>query len=208
MTMLERRTHSDKVELRSADDGAAMAAGYAIRFNKRSQPMRGFVEQVDPSAVTKTLAEVDIRALFNHDISMLLGRKNAGTLEIRADDEGVPYVIHMPNTTLGRDVTELLARGDITGSSFGFLPVGPGGVRWGETQDGYALRTLTEISIRDVGPVTFPAYNEADVSLRSLEEQTGIELRHLVDLANDDQLVRAIRADSSKEIRRRRVVIA
>lgn len=208
MNVFERRTNAGTVELRAAtDDTPATAVGYALKFRKRSQPMRGFVEQVEPQAVTKTLDEADIRALWNHEVSSLLGRKAAGTLQIRADEIGVPYEIALPNTQLGRDVAELIARGDVTGSSFGFRIVG-NGEQWGETEDGYPVRSLTEIAIRDVGPVTFEAYLDSEVTLRSLAEQTGIEVRSLVELANDDQLIRAIRADSPKEIRRRRVVIA
>jgi len=203
---LERRTHAETVELRSSETGQPVAQGYALKFWKRSQPMMGFVEQIDPAAVTKTLQEADIRALFNHEASMLLGRKAAGTLRVRADEVGVPYEIDLPNTTLGRDVAELLNRGDITGSSFGFRVVG-NGEQWGETEDGYPLRTLTEIAMRDVSPVTFPAYLDTEASLRSLAERTGIEVRSLVELAQADDLIRAIRADSPKEIRRHRRVI-
>ncbi len=206
MTTIERRTHAEQVELRSSESGQPIAQGYALKFWKRSQPMMGFVEQIDPAAVTKTLQEADIRALFNHEASALLGRKASGTLRVRADEVGVPYEIDLPNTTLGRDVAELLNRGDITGSSFGFRVVG-NGEQWGETEDGYPLRTLTEIAIRDVSPVTFPAYLDTEASLRSLAEQTGLEVRALVELAQADQLVRALRADSPKEIRRHRRVI-
>lgn len=206
-TTYERRTHTETVELRSTNDGNPTAAGYALKFWKRSQPMMGFVEQIDPAAVTKTLREADIRALFNHEASALLGRKASGTLRVQADEVGVPYEIDLPNTSLGHDVAELLRRGDITGSSFGFRVIG-NGETWGETEDGYPLRTLTEIAIRDVSPVTFPAYLDTEASLRSLAEHTGIEVRSLVELAQADDLIRAIRADSPKEIVRRRRVIA
>lgn len=201
---LERRTWTGTVELRAEGDGRPVAYGYALKFNKRSKPLGAFVEQIDPNAATKTLQEADVRALYNHDPSMLLGRRGAGTLRTSIDGEGVPYEIDLPNTTLGHDVAELLRRGDIIGSSFGFRPID---VKWGETEDGYPLRTVMELAMRDVGPVTFPAYDAADAALRSLSDQTGIELRSLLELAEKDELIRAIRADSPKEIRRRRVVV-
>jgi HK97 family phage prohead protease len=182
---LERRTYKGEVEVRSAEDGSSVAFGYAARFNTLSQNMGGFVEQVDPKAFNQTVKEADVRALFNHDANFVLGRASAGTLRMEVDDVGLRYEIDLPPTALGNDLAVLLLRGDINGSSFGFRALEDS---WGTTPDGFPLRTLMNVAVRDVGPVTFPAYTASDVALRSLAESSHIDLDELVAAAERNEL--------------------
>lgn len=169
--MTERRTITQPVELR-ADGAKKTAAGYAAVFNKLSQNLGGFVEQVAPGAFTKTLQEQDIRGLFNHGEDLVLGRMQAGTLRLVEDGTGLAYEIDLPDTTVGRDVAVLLERKDVSGSSFGFRTIED---EWGETDSGFPLRTLKQVALRDVGPVTFPAYADTDSALRSLAEARSLD---------------------------------
>jgi len=110
--------------------------------------------------------DTDVRALINHDANLLLARQSAGTLRIGEDSEGLPFDLDLPNTTYANDLRELLERGDINGASFAFLP---GADRWDKAPDGRQLRTHTSVSqLIDVSVVTFPAYEGAAVSLRSM----------------------------------------
>lgn len=193
MTAPERRTCPGDVELRKAGDGK-VAAGYAARFNKLSQNLGGFVEQVAPGAFTKTIKEQDIRALFNHSEDHVLGRNISETLRLVEDGDGLSYEIDLPDTMMGRDVATLLERRDVSGSSFGFRVVED---EWGETEQGFPLRTLKQVSLRDVGPVTFPAYSDADAALRSLAEARSLDLAHLVAAAKAGDLRSAL-ADSEE----------
>ena len=180
----ERRTATEGVELREEGD-TLTAIGYAAVFDKLSQNLGGFVERIAPGAFRSTLKQADVRALYNHEPDHLLGRSAAGTLRMVEDDKGLRYEVDLPNTTLGRDVAELLRRGDISGSSFGFRTISD---EWSETEDGYPLRTLTETALRDVGPVTFPAYSDTEASLRALAEDRSLELRDLVAAAEANRL--------------------
>jgi HK97 family phage prohead protease len=184
-TELERRTLVEPVEFRKADDGKIRAAGYAYVFGKRSQNLGGFVEEVAPGAGKKSIQEQDIRALFNHDPNKLLGRMGAGTLRMGEDDTGGHYEVDLPDTTDGRNVAALLERQDLVGSSFGFRLIED---EWGETDEAFPLRTLKQISIRDVGPVTFPAYTDTTSSLRSLAEARSLDLHDLVQAAQEGRL--------------------
>ena len=180
----ERRTATEGVELR--EEGNTMTAiGYASVFNRLSQNLGGFVERVAQGTFAKTIQEADVRALFNHDADQVLGRSKSGTLRMQEDEKGLRYEIDLPNTQLGRDLAALLERGDISGSSFGFTTISD---EWGETDDGYPLRTLTEVKLRDVSPVTFPAYTSSEASLRSLSEERSIDLAILVDAAERNDL--------------------
>jgi len=185
-TSYEVRQHSDPLEIRE-QDGAKVIVGYAARFNTTSKNMGGFVETIKPGAFTKTLQEQDIVALFNHDKMRLLGRMSAGTLKLEEDSIGLRYEILPPDTTTGRDLIELVGRGDIQGSSFGFVKI-PGGDSWGTTPQGFALRTLSEVALRDVGPVVFPAYAETDVALRSFCEFTDLAIEDVEAAATEQRL--------------------
>ena len=181
---IERRTATEGVELREEGD-TLTAVGYAAMFNRLSQNLGGFVERVAPATFRSTLNQSDVRALFNHEPDHLLGRSSTGTLRLSEDDQGLRYEIDLPATTLGRDVAELLRRGDISGSSFGFRTISD---EWSETEDGYPLRTLTEVALRDVGPVTFPAYSSTEASLRSLADDRELDLTDLIEAAEANTL--------------------
>ena len=193
---LERRTLTQPVEFREEGE-RLVATGLGVVYNKRSENLGGFVEVVRPNSAKKTIQESDVRALLNHDPNLLLGRKGAGTLRLEETDEGIRYEIDLPNTTAGRDAAELLRRGDLIGSSMGFRAIGD---EWGETEDGFPLRTLTEIALRDIGPVTFPAYTDSDATLQTLAAQRSLDLVEVRAAADEGRLIEIIRGNHSEEI--------
>ncbi len=180
----ERRTESGGVEVREEGD-TVVATGYAAVFDKMSQNLGGFIERVAPGTFRSTLNQADVRALWNHEPDHLLGRSGNGTLRMVEDDKGLRYEVDLPDTTLGRDVAELLRRGDITGSSFGFRVIEDG---WGESESGFPLRTLNQVSLRDVGPVSLPAYADTEAGLRCLAEARSLDLTVLTQAAQANRL--------------------
>lgn len=166
---LEIRTAAHAVELRAKGDGLGTLTGYAAVFNRHSQNLGGFVEQVDPGAFTKSLADdVPVMARGNHDDAMLLGTTWAGTLRLSVDGTGLRYEVDLPDTTAGRDFRELAARGDVKWSSFAFRTIED---EWGVTEQGFPLRTLRAVQLVDVAPVNSPAYLDTSVAARSLRAQ-------------------------------------
>lgn len=175
---LERRHHTGTVEFRADDAGEGgsdqpVAAGYAAVFGRRSVEMYGFTEVIDPACFNKTVQEADVVGLWNHDERALLGRVSSGTLRLSVDDRGLAYEIDLPDTVAGRDVATLLRRKDVRGSSFGFRTIRD---TWFEDADGAVTRTLLEVELIDVSPVTRPAYLDTDVALRSLARATNHDL--------------------------------
>lgn len=155
------------VELRSEVKGRTLV-GHAAVFGQLAQVPGGY-EEVARSAFDKVLADpaTDVRALFNHEPNMLLGRQAAGTLRLGTDSEGLAFEIDLPDTTVGRDVQVLAERGDLSGASFAFIP---GEEEMDTAPDRRVLRRHTSVSfLRDIGPVTAPAYTGTDVQLRSFE---------------------------------------
>lgn len=168
---IERRAFaldSCKVETRS-EGGKPKIIGHAAVFDSLSENLGGFKEIVKPGAFTKALQQDDIRALFNHNADHILGRNKAGTLTLSEDGRGLAIEITPPDTTIGKDVLKSIERGDISQMSFGFT-VRAGGEQWTEDENGETIRMLTDLQLFDVSPVTFPAYPQTDVALRSLTD--------------------------------------
>lgn len=163
---LEIRTAANTVELRDSD-GLGVLVGYAAVFNKRSQNLGGFVEQVDPGAFAKSLADnVPVMARGNHNDDMLLGTTWANTLRLEVDGTGLRYEVDLPDTSAGRDFRILAKRGDIKWSSFAFRTLEDD---WGVTEHDFPLRTLRSVQLVDVAPVNSPAYLDTTVAARNLE---------------------------------------
>lgn len=177
MRDLELRHVAASVELRSDGENPGVLVGYAAKYDTISQDLGGFVETVSRSAFTKSLADQNrIVARFNHDASGLLGTTDAGTLTVRSDDVGLRYEVALPNTSVGRDVGVLAARGDLRYSSFAFHTIEDS---WGATERGFPLRTLQSALLVDVAPVTSPAYMDTTVAMRSLSDRTGCAVTDL-----------------------------
>lgn len=127
--------------------------GYAALFDE-AYDVGWFMERIKPGAFAESLKDGDdIRALFNHDPNMVLGRSGAGTLRLGEDKKGLWYEIDAPDTQVGRDLVESIRRGDITQSSFAFETIED---EW-HTNDGEEERILVRAKLWDVSPVTFPA---------------------------------------------------
>jgi uncharacterized protein len=144
-------------------DGKKIIRGYPIVFNKLSEDLGGFKEEVAPEAVARTIEKDDIRALFNHDSNYVLGRNKAGTLRLAPDERGLGFEIDIPETQWARDLQESIKRGDITGGSFGFRV---NNEQWNSEKGKIPVRRLLDISLRDVSIVTFPAYPQTSVKTR------------------------------------------
>ena len=155
----------------SADSsGAALLVGYAAVFRSQTTIAGAWVEEVAPTAFDKTLADIaegraDVVLVIDHDPQQLLARTRSGTLKLSKDSHGLKVEATLPDTQLGRDIAELVRRGDAYGMSFSFLPR-----KDGETWQGNR-RTLRDVELFDVSVVrTAPAYSATEVSVRAKQE--------------------------------------
>lgn len=156
-------------EIRAAGGGdtePTRLVGHAALFDVRSQDLGGFVEQIAAGAFAESIRRDDVRALINHDSNLVLGRNVAGTLDLAEDERGLAFEIRPPNTSYARDLIESVARGDISQNSFGFIVEEDA---WEDVDSASPLRTLKRVRLFDVSPVTYPAYTETEVALRTLE---------------------------------------
>jgi HK97 family phage prohead protease len=161
------------VESRSeegSDNSQEWIVGYAAKFGVNSLELDGeFIERMHPDAFG-IVAErrgrkqpLETRALWNHDANYPLARF-PGTLRMNVDNIGLRYEFPVPDTTYGRDLASNIRAGIVRGSSFSFQ-IAPGGDEW-SVEDGRSIRTVKRVaSLIDVGPVTFPAYPDADAKV-------------------------------------------
>jgi HK97 family phage prohead protease len=162
-----RRLTVNQFELREGPAGDGMAfSGYAAVFNSDSEPLP-FTERILPGAFRKSLrSRNNVRMYLNHDSSMLLATTRAKTLRLEEDERGLKVDADLPDTTVGRDLSTLIKRGDVDSMSFGFS-VPARGDQWSD--DGN-VRELKEVKLYEVSVVTgFPAYAATSASVRSVD---------------------------------------
>jgi len=168
VSKIETRVFVNDFEVRETSDGMTLT-GYAARFNEPSEPLP-FIERIAPGAFKRSLrAKNDIKLLWNHSSSDVLGSTRSGTLRLYEDEMGLRVEADLPDTQAGRDAKVLIQRGDVTGFSFGFT-VPPNGDTW--NAEG-TERTLKSVRLLEVSTgVAFPAYPSTvgSAQVRSLED--------------------------------------
>lgn len=165
------QTNNNDIERRSCELRASVSddgkiSGYAAVFNSLSEDLGGFKELITADAMQGVIEQSDVFAVLDHDMArgvLARSKQGIGTLKLAIDGKGLRYEFTPPDTPLGKEVTESIRRGDITGSSFAFS------VESDEWSKDYTLRTIRKIRrLYDVSPVYQPAYEGTSVALRSL----------------------------------------
>lgn len=150
-------------------------SGYFAVFDSVYDIAPGMSETITPGAFAGTL-DGDIRALTNHDTTLVLGRTAAGTLELREDGTGLYGDIAVnPNDSDAMNTWARVQRGDVTQCSIGFEIIRE------ETEthpDGSVRWIIREVKLYEVSVCTFPAYAETNVQARS-RQRDDIRARQL-----------------------------
>lgn len=189
MSTIECRSLVEPVEFRSAADNRIVASGVAMRYGAKSKPIGGqFREQFKPGTFARSIGRQDVRSHNEHH-GPYLARTTNQSLRLLDSRSELAYELDLPDTSAGRDAAALLERGDIKGSSIGFRAI-PAAVQWSRDDDGMALRTVTEAALHFVDLTTEPVYDDstAELALRSFATETGMELRSVLDAAENGHL--------------------
>lgn len=166
----KRQMRSIDAQFQTREDGEDLyIEGYFAVFNSIYDIGYGMSESIAPHAFDNTISD-DVRALINHDTTLVLGRTSAHTLELRQDERGLWGKIAInPNDSDAMNLYARVKRGDVTQCSFGFDIISEdaefsenGDVHW----------TIREVKLYEVSCCTFPAYEETSISARTrdLEE--------------------------------------
>lgn len=169
MNLRQTRSIPMKFETRDADDGKHISGYFAV-FNTAYNIAPGLSESIAPGAFTRTLIEQpDVRALINHDTTLVVGRTKASTLTLSEDDHGLfGDILINPKDQDAMNAWERVNRGDVDQCSFGFEIVSEetdfrenGDVHW----------TIKDVVLYEVSVCTFPAYEETNVTARSKDAE-------------------------------------
>ena len=163
-----RQTRSIASNFTTREDGEDLKIeGYFAVFNSNYEIGPGMSESIAPGAFDNTLAE-DIRALVNHDTTLVLGRTSAHTLELRADEHGLWGRISInPKDSDAMNLYERVKRGDVSQCSFGFEIVREDT----EVLEDTVHWTIEEVRLYEVSCCTFPAYESTNISAREAQRE-------------------------------------
>ena len=163
VSVVERRAFGDYELRKVGDNGAVLFRGHAAVFDQTTTIGGAFRERVDPNAFNKTLSDrFNVKFLYNHDEDSVMASVKTGSLRLDVDERGLVTEADLPHDDV--DVQRLvpkIQRGDVDEMSFAFRSIVD---EWDETPEdgGLPIRTLKEVQLFDVSPVTFPAYEGTD----------------------------------------------
>lgn len=166
-----RQVRMINTEFTTRDDGDELTIeGYFAVFNSDYNITSMMSESIAPGAFTDALGG-DVRALVNHDTTLVLGRNKANTLELREDSHGLWGKVRInPNDSAAVDLYERVKRGDVDGCSIGF------DIAEEETEyrdDGSIHFTIKRVDpLYEVSACTFPAYEQTNVQAREEQVET------------------------------------
>jgi uncharacterized protein len=162
---------TNQIEMRAEGDGRTFT-GYAALFNEPSLPLP-FTEYVRPGAFKRSLQSRNrMMLLWNHDTSNPLASTRNGSLQMTEDNRGLKVTATLPDTTLGRDISELVRTGVVDSMSFGFSVKKDS---W--SQDGQT-RYLDDVTLYEVSLVSTPAY---EATAGTVSVRSGISADDLAD---------------------------
>lgn len=166
-----RQTRMINTEFKTREEGDDLIIeGYFAVFNSNYEIAEGMSESIAPGAFTEALSG-DVRALVNHDTTLVLGRTKANTLELKEDSHGLYGRVRInPKDSSALDLYERVKRGDVDGCSIGFDIaeektdfLDNGDIHW----------TIEKVMpLYEISACTFPAYQETNVSARTKEKET------------------------------------
>src|SRR5690606_12184169 len=178
---LERRFLAVRAfEAREKEESKTLR-GYALTWGEVAEPWPGLRESFEAGAFADFLAQApDVFACYQHDTSQLLGRTSSGTFRLAEDETGLAFELDLPDTTLGRDVAELVRRGDLRGMSIAFCVER----ETLEDEGDHIRRVVHAASLYEISIVHDPAYRETSVGFRSAHD-VMMELRSRTRAAQD-----------------------
>jgi hypothetical protein len=184
---VERRADKQTIEVRVNADGSRTVKGI-IPFGKLSVDLGSFKEVISSTAFDRTLKEnPDVLLLRQHDAGTVLARTTSGTLKLRKTKDGLVMEANLSaNSTIASDTVDALSRGDLDALSFGFNlnPNNSDADEWVYAGD-ELIRTLKDVDLGEVSIVSFPAYPDSTVALRSIPKSLRSHLKRS-DSPNDE----------------------
>lgn len=165
---LIQRAVDTKLETREevkGDRGLKTISGYFVKFNSETQLWDDVYEEISPEAFSTDTLQGDVRALINHDTTLVLGRTRSNTLKLSTDATGLyGTIVINENDTDAMNLYERVKRGDVSQCSFGFR------ILKEDMQEdkisGTVKFIIKSVELYEVSVCTFPAYESTEVEAR------------------------------------------
>ena len=192
---MERRyLNANNFSTRSDENGKDIyLEGYFVRYDDVYEIAPGVTESIRKGALTDAIKDNDVKALINHDSTLVLGRTGAGTFTLEDRSEGLwgSILINKEDT----DATNAYARckrGDIPGCSFGF-DIASEEIE--ESETGKIHYTITKIfPLYECTVCTFPAYGRTSINARS---KNAVDAKNRKTLAWQERMKKRLRGENN-----------
>lgn len=167
--MEQRYIPFKEVTTRTTEEGSPVLEGFFVRYDDVYKVGEDATESIAPGAFTESI-HGDVRALYNHNHDIVLGRTSAGTLKLEDRETGLWGSITInPKDSQAMDAYERVKRGDVSGCSFGFdIEEESTTVK----EDGSVHWTIEKANpLYEVSPCVFPAYEATSINARAKDLQ-------------------------------------
>ena len=176
---LEQRSYQFEIRAEQNDDEIGVITGRPIVYNSRTD--LGYFDEVIERGALNGADLRDVRFLVNHDISKIpLARSrnnNANsTMQLSLDEQGMLIRVNLDvkNNSEARNLYSAIERGDVSGMSFMFSVDDE---EWSELESEHPTRHIRKIgNVVEVSAVTFPAYEDTEISVRNKEALESAKL--------------------------------
>lgn len=164
-----KRAYNFEIRAEQNEKHGDHIVGRPIVYDSRTD-LGYFDEIIEKGALDKANLK-DVRFLVNHNTDMIpLARSRNNnensTMQMEVDAEGMAIRVNLDteNNTDARNLYSAVKRGDITGMSFMFTIKRE---EWDDLEGEHPTRRIKEIdAVYEVSAVTFPAYNDTEISAR------------------------------------------
>lgn len=179
--------HAAQFRAAEGENGERTIEGYFAVFGDVYDMGGGWTESIDPHAFDGTL-NGDVRALINHDSTLVIGRNTAGTLELHTDGHGLYGRVKInPEDTEAVNAWARVRRGDVDQASFGFETLEE---EREQREDGKVHWTLKRVKLWEVSVCTFPAYESTSLSARHGERSEAEKRKSKIWINNTKERIK------------------
>lgn len=193
----EIRSYDFDVRAKEDEEHGTYLEGQPIVYNSRTD--LGLYDEIIEVGALKNTNLKDVRFLVNHDFNMIplaRSRNNTknSTMQMTVNDEGMSIRVNLDveGNAKAKELYSAVKRGDISGMSFAFYIDKE---EWEDLKTEHPTRRIKSISeIFEVSAVTFPAYEDTNISARNdkmvLESAKNVleSARRSMDIDNADSL--------------------
>lgn len=193
----EIRSYDFDVRAKEDEEHGTYLEGQPIVYNSRTD--LGLYDEIIEVGALKNTNLKDVRFLVNHDFNMIplaRSRNNTknSTMQMTVNDEGMSIRVNLDveGNAKAKELYSAVKRGDISGMSFAFYIDQE---EWEDLKTEHPTRRIKSISeIFEVSAVTFPAYEDTNISARNdkmvLESAKDVleSARRSMDIDNADSL--------------------